>query len=209
MGTKEKKLETKDDGKYAKYAKMKKIGMPMVSIVNKMRMDGMSPNEIEEYTGVKQAGSAAPKQADGPKINIADEKYNKYRRMQKLRMPIKSIINKMKLDGCSQAEMDAFSGKKKQLDDLRALAATLGLNPISESLPSKVAKMKRIHWEIIELSAIRKTFWWEINQNDKMEEHINLGGKFELDFQVRARKPRLNVGRAGLIKGGLDAITGK
>eukprot|EP01084_Bolivina_argentea_P013090 24512_1 len=42
----EKKKDSKDDGKYAKYAKMKKIGMPMVSIVNKMRMDGLSAQEI-------------------------------------------------------------------------------------------------------------------------------------------------------------------
>merc|ERR1719242_363207 len=66
--------------------------------------------------------------------------------------------------------------------------------------------MKRIHWEVLELSAIRKTFWWEMNQNKAFTMHIDMGGKFELDFQVRARKPRLQL--AGKVEGGLDAIGG-
>eukprot|EP01084_Bolivina_argentea_P049125 90399_1 len=207
-----------DNPALSKYVKMKKIGMPMVSIVNKMRMDGLSAQEIEEYTGESVGGASSKPKAAGPTVNLLDSKFDKYKRMQKLRMPIKSILNKMKLDGFPQHEIDAFSGKKStgqtaadkkkaRLDELRQLAQTMGLNPINESLPSKVAKMKRIHWEIIELSAIRKTFWWNINQDGKIPEHIDLGGKFELDFQVRARKPRLNMGK-GKIMGGLDAITG-
>jgi len=215
----EKKLDKKDDGKFAKYAKMKKIGMPMVSIVNRMRMDGMSAQEIEEYTGEKVGGDDSDsKPKKGPKVNVSGEKYDKYRRMQKLKMPMKTIVNRMKLDGCSQAEMDSFSGKetssqsaaakkKSKLDEMRQLAATMGLNPMSEVLPSKVAKMKRIHWDIVELSALRKTFWWDINQNMSFPQHIDLGGKFELDFQVRQRKPRL-VSNKAKIMGGLDAIGG-
>ena len=47
-------------------------------------------------------------------------------------------------------------------------------------------------------------------QDTRYPEHVDLGGKFELDFQVRARKPRLNLNK-GKIAGGLDVIsaTGK
>eukprot|EP01083_Nonionella_stella_P174208 603232_1 len=197
-----KREDDKDSGKYAKYAKMKKIGMPMVSIVNKMRMDGMSTQEIEEYTGECVGGSEEQPKPAGPKINLADPKFAKYHRMKKLNMPIKSIVNKMRLDGCSQAEQDAMAGKsgapskpdrkKQKMNEMRQLAETMGLNPISESLPSKVPKLKRIHWILVELSALRKTYWWQINHDTNLPEHIDLGGKFELDFQVRQRKPRLN-----------------
>eukprot|EP01083_Nonionella_stella_P044969 120943_1 len=54
-------------------------------------------------------------------------------------------------------------------------AETMGLIPISESLPPEVPQLKRIHWVLV-----------------KLPEHIDLGGKFELDFPVRPRKPRLN-----------------
>jgi len=217
--------DKKDDGKFAKYARMKKIGMPMVSIVNKMRMDGMSPQEIEEYTGEKVPGSEDKSEktaAKGPAINIKDTKYDKYRKMQKLKMPMKTIINRMKLDGLTPAEMDAFQGKtptdnkanaaaekkKKQAEAMRQLAETMGLNPNSEALPSKVSKMKRIHWDIVELSQLRKTFWWDINKDTRYPQHIELGGKFELDFQVKQRKPRNMMGSQQLkIHGGLDSIT--
>ena len=35
------------DPKFAKYLKMKKIGMPLASILNKMRLDGFSKDEID------------------------------------------------------------------------------------------------------------------------------------------------------------------
>ena len=148
----------------------------MKSIENRMRMDGMSKEDIAIFTGEGTAESAS---GGGSNVNLNDPKFSKYHRMIKLKMPMKSILNRMKMDGLSQEERDAFSGKtggsgtakkkKSKQDELRELAQSMGLRPVSEVMPSRVPKMKRMHWTVVELSAIRKTFWWEINQVFWME----------------------------------------
>ena len=126
-------------------------------------------------------------------VDLKDTKYNKYFTMKKIGMPLVSVLNKMRLDGCAQYEIDAFEGKKLNAKPVKKrtheeIALEYGLNPKPKLKPRKVEQLKRFHWEPIDADKIEGTLWYQINQ--KYGE-INLGSKFELDFQMRKRKPRL------------------
>ena len=53
---------------------MKKIGMPLVSIYNKMRMDGLSAADIAKFKGEPEADSSAPSSVD-----LTAARFKKYR----------------------------------------------------------------------------------------------------------------------------------
>lgn len=180
----------------------------MASIINKMRMDQCSKELIAEMTGEKltinisqsETSSGSSSGSNTPVVNLSDPKFKKYHMMKKIGQPMASVLNKMRMDGCTVEEQNAMEGKKvgrkkkkvkiDKKSAMKELAINLGLNPKTEREPLKVDRLKRYHWQIIELKDIKKTFWADINQ-----EHgpgfIQLGDKFELDFQVRKQKPRL------------------
>ena len=68
---------TKTDDPMAKYSKMKKIGMPMVSIKNKMRMDGIDKVQIAKF-----AGEPIPKDALLNGIDLSEHDLKKYEKMK-------------------------------------------------------------------------------------------------------------------------------
>ena len=55
-------------------------------------------------------------------------------------------------------------------------------------IPTPKQQMKRIHWEPVKLEQVKASIWGKINQ-EWMDYDIN---KFELKFQVRKNKPKLN-----------------
>merc|ERR1711972_581151 len=98
----------------------------------------------------------------------------------------------------SQRDIDAFTGKQSQSTPKmdketkrKELAIAMGLKPKHARIPQRVEKLKRIHWKVIDLKDIKGTFWEHINQRFNDDEEMKLGPKFELSFQIRARKPRL------------------
>eukprot|EP01084_Bolivina_argentea_P049126 90400_1 len=88
----------------AKYNKMKKIGMPMASIKNKMKMDGFNAAQIASF-----AGEPPPKPLNG--IDLSKHDLKKYEKMKKIGMPMASIKNKMKMDGFNAAQIASFAGE--------------------------------------------------------------------------------------------------
>jgi len=89
--------------KYAKYIKLRRIKMPKQSIINKMKFDGFTQNEIDIFVQNTFEDKAK---------NI--KKYAKYIKLKKIKMPKQSIMNKMKFDGFSQTEIDSFFEATKQ-----------------------------------------------------------------------------------------------
>eukprot|EP01084_Bolivina_argentea_P301500 520172_1 len=107
----------KANPKLAKYDKMKKIGMPMASIINRMRMDQCTPDLIAEFKGEKvdnassdDEGSSGSDETDddAPVIDVNDKRFDKYKKMKKIGMPQASIINKMRMDGFAKEDINAF-----------------------------------------------------------------------------------------------------
>ena len=92
--------------KYAKYARMKKIGLPDVSIRNKMKMDGISDIEIAKYFGDPLPKSASK----GATVDLSKHDLSKYDKMKKIGMPEGSVRNKMKMDGIDAKVVAAYFG---------------------------------------------------------------------------------------------------
>jgi len=97
--------------------------MPTTSFMNRMRMDGVSKVDIASFSGAVPAGGGAQG------VDLTVDKFCKYHRMLRLKMPMKSITNRMKMDGISEAERSAFSGAttaappaQSKSDALRELA---------------------------------------------------------------------------------------
>ena len=162
---------------------MKKLNMPIDTITNKMKLDGLTQAEIDIFSGKPKASIHT--------IDLSDPKFEKYHRMKKIKMPMMTILNKMKMDGLSQLEMDVFCGKpieptKVETDPLK-IASQLGL-PQKPTIPKPRQQMKRIHWEPVELDKIKSSIWSKVNQ-----EWLDYDARqFELKFQVRRNKPKLN-----------------
>ena len=131
-------------------------------------------------------------------INLDDDKFKKYKMMKKIGQPEQSIRNKMRMDGIKPEEIDAFFDKKtknkkekaNKVSQMQELAIAMGLKPKENIAPQKVKKLKRYHWKVIDLKNIKGSFWEEINLAFD-DSSIILGAKFELDFQIRSRKPKL------------------
>merc|ERR1719361_760717 len=94
----------------------------------------------------------------------------------------------------SQEDIDSFSGKSKgataemQQESMAELAVEMGFIPKKEVSPQRVQRLKRIHWKTIELKEIKGTVWEKMaKQCDDAE--VGVDAKFELQFQVRSRKP--------------------
>lgn len=164
----------------------------MQSILNKMKLDGCSEQLIAEFSGVKYTP---------PAVDLKDPKFNKYHKMKKIGMPLQSVLNKMRMDGMKQLDIDVFSGKiipkdddecggrKSREETLANLATEMNLKPRKVVFPTRVKKLKRLHWKIIDLKLIKGTFWERLCRKFS-DSDVNLGAKFEVNFQIRQKKPR-------------------
>ena len=117
-----------------------------------------------------------------------------------------AIIHKMRMDGMSQEDIDEFSGKSKgattesEQESMMELAMEMGFIPKQLVAPQRVQRLKRIHWKTIELKEIKGTVWERMaKQYDDAE--VGVDAKFELQFQVRSRKPPKYAARRKLIHG--------
>ena len=183
--------QNNDDMK--KYERMLKVGVDLSGVVTQMKKDNISPESINNFK--KSHGWKDDESKDDtsntPQIDLNDPKFAKYNRMKKLRMPMKTITNKMKLDGLSQLEMDVFSGKAsnkpKETDPLK-IAESLGL-PKKPTIPKPVNQMKRVHWSPVELPKIKTSIWSHIDHQWFDYDPI----MFELNFQTRKRKEKVKI----------------
>eukprot|EP01083_Nonionella_stella_P120237 360127_1 len=97
-----------------KYAKMKKIGMPEVSVKNKMKMDGINEYWVRDFFGEPQpiigGGGARPMEPPCPKPDL-----KKYTKMKKVGLPVPSVKNKMKKDGIHEYWVRDFFGEPQPM----------------------------------------------------------------------------------------------
>jgi len=108
--------------------------------------------------------------------------------------PMMAIVHKMRLDGCSEALIATFKGEKpaqskeSAAESQRALALEMGLKPKEPLKPQRVARLKRMHWKVVGLQSVKGTVWERLAKQHSDTE-VPIDAKFELQFQVRSRKP--------------------
>merc|ERR1719410_1757323 len=83
------------------------MGMPMDSIKNKMKMDGIDKVEIARF-----AGEPVPKSALLNGIDLSEHDLVKYDKMKKIGMPEDSVRNKMRMDGIDAKVIATYFGEK-------------------------------------------------------------------------------------------------
>merc|ERR1712228_435989 len=128
---KKKKVKEKDP-RFAKYDKMKKMGMPNHAIVNRMRLDGIEASLIHKFEHQDDDEDEEEEDDDDDDdedeedeqeeevkpIDLNTPKLKKYARMKKMGFPTSVIVNKMKLDGIDANIISAFenppSAQKKE-----------------------------------------------------------------------------------------------
>eukprot|EP01083_Nonionella_stella_P112052 329191_1 len=117
-----------------KYQKMKKIGMPMHSIKNKMKLDGFNDTQIAKF-----AGEPPPKALNG--IDLTKHDLKKYTKMKKIGLPEESVRNKMKMDGIDSKVIATYFGEKIESD---AAAGQVMQAPCPKPDVKKYERMKKI-----------------------------------------------------------------
>eukprot|EP01084_Bolivina_argentea_P150503 262839_1 len=152
---KKKQTQKASDPRLLKYERMKKMGMPMHAIVNKMRLDGIEQslihkiehpmdNDDEEYEEEEEEEEEEEDPNKANDINLNIPALSKYNRMKKMGMPPHAIVNKMKLDGIDQNLIDAFENKKKKKKKFGFHKRKTSIPPKEKNKPN--VYMKRFHW---------------------------------------------------------------
>ena len=90
-----------------KYRKMLKMGIPRADVENKMRQDGLDP---EDFASLFDDGASENKRGEPP----ADEKYEKYHKMLKMGLPQQAVENKMVQDGVDPAGLNPSPPSKPE-----------------------------------------------------------------------------------------------
>lgn len=161
--------EVPQDQKYEKYEKMFKAGLPEGAIRSKMTLDSFSTADIESYLA-NRSSATAKKVGSGPGLEDAkditkDEKYEKYTKMLKI-LPRGAVENKMRMDGLSQADIDAFFGgdstssatpaAKKDVEEPPA-----GIQAREAIIPT--CKMKGFYWNKVPNKDVKVGTVWHYN----------------------------------------------
>lgn len=118
--------------RFAKYEKMKKM-LPEGAVRQKMQVDGLTEDEIENFMSGTIAAAPAP---EAP-ANIPDSRFEKYEKMKKM-LPEGAVRQKMQTDGFSENEIEAFMNGVTV-----APLATVTAAPVDPRL-EKYVKMKKM-----------------------------------------------------------------
>ena len=94
--------------KLAKYAKMKKMGLPEGAIRHKMTQDGIAKELMAEFFGEKQPEIKKAKKEKVELPPLDENIVGKYRKMKKMGLPDGAIQHKMVQDGIDQAIINQF-----------------------------------------------------------------------------------------------------
>ena len=122
MKKKSQPTETKvANPKLAKYAKMKKMGLPEGAIRHKMTQDGIAKELMAEFFGEKQPEIKKAKKEKVELPPLDENIVGKYRKMKKMGLPDGAIQHKMVQDGIDQAIINQFF-------NIKPAAKTSGVN---------------------------------------------------------------------------------
>lgn len=118
----------------AKHNKMISVGVPLASVLHKMKNDGVSPEKIRgmELSNVDNHGNLQH-HAQASRVSLSKENVNsikvdedlqhlKYVKMASVGVPFLSIIHQMEKDGISEPEINLFRSKycsERKINDSR------------------------------------------------------------------------------------------
>lgn len=122
----------KDDPKYQKYFKMRKMGLPDGAIRNAMQRDGVDASALELDPGKSLKSQMAIENNDADHFPLKDDpKYQKYFRMRRMGLPDGAIRNAMRRDGVEDSilEMDLERSLNSQ--------TKVSMEPEEDGLPLK------------------------------------------------------------------------
>ena len=97
-----------------KYEQMVRLGMPSHAISNKMRLDGISQNQIDAFFNVQSRGTTVPTQRSQPSPIAPmppNPRMEKFERMRRMGMPMQAIINVMRIQGISAEDIAQFENR--------------------------------------------------------------------------------------------------
>ncbi|KAL7565228.1 hypothetical protein ACA910_016565 [Epithemia clementina (nom. ined.)] len=150
----------KEDERFAKYWKMKSVGLPDGAIMNAMSRDGVDPKAIDldwdkNYESQTQPAGASAEADTGPPLKD-DPEYEKYFKMLAVGLPPPAVQNAMSRDGKDPKILD--------LDPNKSVASQLKA-PASKKAPAKKLKKvrrKKIYWTPIDPGQIKEDSLWSI-----------------------------------------------
>lgn len=182
-------LDWKDDPKYAKYAKMLKLGLPAASVTNAMQRDGVDPMIVNAYDR-------------SARVNWKeDPKYAKYANMLKLGLPAPAVKNAMQRDGIDSAFMD---------DDCSGLSSRGGTTANAEAVKAPKDKFRRtrVHWETH--STVRSNTVWAMVKRDPNVVTLDVDEEeFARLFQTDSKPVPLPAAPAGTTEQGAHQVVDK
>ncbi len=163
----------RDNDSMNKYFKMKKMGIPLGAIRQKMVKDGISESSIAAFckeagtTYVQEEKQQSTKADTLEKLKSRREEmkrgkeYEKYFKMEKMGIPLGAIKSKMSMDQLSVSDISAFC---------------LELNkqpppPPASEKSSLARKMMKLHWEKIPHERLRNTVWGKVDANASVEKN--------------------------------------
>eukprot|EP00484_Ammonia_sp_Unknown_P022348 CAMPEP_0197044232 /NCGR_PEP_ID=MMETSP1384-20130603/20332_1 /TAXON_ID=29189 /ORGANISM="Ammonia sp." /LENGTH=1020 /DNA_ID=CAMNT_0042475657 /DNA_START=88 /DNA_END=3150 /DNA_ORIENTATION=- len=113
--------------------------------------------------------------------------FKKYEMMMKLGINVHGAVGRMRQEGVDKAAIAAFEKKHGAVEEEEVVdAASLGLKEKKEVPVSKGIKMKRLHWDAVNVKEVKGSVWEELDESQIKYDRKH----FELHFQVRQRKPQ-------------------
>eukprot|EP00977_Amphora_coffeiformis_P022275 scaffold10723_cov164-Amphora_coffeaeformis.AAC.3 len=175
----------KDDSKFAKYWKMKTVGLPEGAIRNAMTKDGLDPSLLdldwEKSLASQQGGSAAD---TGPPLKD-DPDYQKYFRMLSMGLPPGAVKNAMSRDGNDPDIID--------LDPNRSLASQVKTSKKAQKrgsiVPQKRVRRKKIFWKPLDPNQIKENSLWSLVKGKVSMSHLNYDVKEFEDLFTESAEP--------------------
>ena len=170
------KASLKEDPELAKYIRMASVGVPVVSVVQKMQGEGVSTSKITQFqvaygliTEAKAAAAnedAEPAAAPVPTKEelMADSELVKFVKMASFGVPPPSIVQKMKGEGVPEAKINMF----EVVYGLSTAKAGSKFKPPSAAPPPRrtSVKMQKVHWNALSEEKLEGSVWRSTDSNN-------------------------------------------
>jgi hypothetical protein len=161
-------LPLKDDPEYGKYFRMEKVGLPRDAVKNALVRDGKDPSiiDLDPNKSLKSQISGEIEQKDTGIPMKDDPDYDKYFKMEKMGMPKDVVRNALVRDGRNPAiaDFDPKMSVEFQLKKLKSLPE----KPVVKKKKKKKVRRKKIYWNPIDPSKLKKDSIWNI-VSDRVE----------------------------------------
>ena len=192
------KEECKKDSQLSKYVRMVSVGVPLSSVLHKMKQDAIPHSKLISFekafdskqilgendtktTGMKKY-KTIPKNPKTNENNKRDSDLSNYDRMASIGIPVQSIVHKMKQDKIPEEKIAIFQKSFDQVSDKPKQIFTPvkdgNRSRIQSNVDSNRKRLQKIHWNPIESEEkIQNSFW---ANHDDLDTNLELDQK-EID----------------------------